>query len=449
MKRIIKHGAVIFVLLLAYIIGSLVLPPAFHPKAEEITFSSGTAGGRVACIDDNIEALIWRLRMIESAETEIILSTFGFSTGSAGRDMLSALHAAAERRVQIRLLLDGFHGAKTLRNSAEFQTLSALPNVEIRLYNEINLLQLWKANYRMHDKYLIVDETMYLLGGRNTNDLFLGDYSTTPNIDRDILVCESDSMADLRNYFETVWNLPDCRTYTGEVQEAAANALRHRYETLKTVYPQAFGFTDWEAHTTPANAVTLLTGGAQVGTKAPTLWKHLCAQMAQGQNILIQTPYVICGREMYADLSALSQDRALTILTNSPDTGANPFGCADYLNQQKKILDTGAGILEYAGDHSLHSKTILIDRNISIVGSFNLDMRSAYIDTETMLVIDCPALNAQLRQSVEEMAQESLYLSPDGTQTPGVSYEKATRPFWSSLGIHLLRIVEGLFRHLL
>ena len=449
MKRIIKRAVIVFIIILAYIIGSLVLPPVFHPKTEDVTLGSSFTGERVACIDGNQDALIWRLRMIENAETEIILSTFGFSTGSSGKDILCALHAAAERGVTVRLLLDGFHGGKTMRDSEEFQALSTLPNVEVRLYNQIDLLQPWKANYRMHDKYLIVDDTMYMLGGRNTNDLFLGNYSATPNIDRDILVIGSGSLAQLRSYFEAVWAQPDCRIYSGKEDTAALNTLRLRYDRLKTAYPNAFGFTDWENQTIPANSVTLLTGSVEVGTKAPTLWKSLCAHMEQGENILIQTPYVICGREMYEDLAALTDGRNVTILTNSPETGANPFGCADYLNQQKKILDTGVSILEYAGDHSLHAKTILIDENISIVGSFNMDMRSAYIDTEPMLVIDCPALNAKLRQGAKEMAADSLRISPDGAETPGASYEKGTLPFWNAVGIQLLRLVEGLFRHLL
>ncbi len=45
-----------------------------------------------------------------------------------------------------------------------------------KLYNPINLMTPWKINYRLHDKYLIVDGKQYLLGGRNTNDLFLGEY---------------------------------------------------------------------------------------------------------------------------------------------------------------------------------------------------------------------------------------------------------------------------------
>lgn len=38
---------------------------------------------------------------------------------------------------------------------------------------------------------------------------------------------------------------------------------------------------------------------------------------------------------------------------------------------------------------SLHTKTILVDDHISMIGSYNLDLRSTYLDTELMLVIDC------------------------------------------------------------
>lgn len=453
MKKTIKWTALVLVVLVCYVLCSLLLPPAFRPEAKEPVLSPGAAGERVVCIDDNTDALIWRLRMIESAKEEIILSTFGFSTGQSGRDILCALHAAAERGVQVRLLLDGFSGTSTVDDSEEFQTLIALPNVDIRIYNEISLLQPWKANYRMHDKYLIVDDQMYMLGGRNTNDLFLGNYSDNPNIDRDILVWgtgTSGSLGQLRSYFEEVWSQPDCSSYEGEHTESAQSSLRSRYESLHTVYPDAFGFTDWEAQTIPANAVTVITGSTEVATKAPDVWKQLCAYMEQGENVLIQTPYVICSDEMYQDLEVLSEDRTVTILTNSPETGANYFGCADYQNNQSEILDTGVNILEYTAAHSLHAKTILVDDHISIVGSFNLDMRSAYIDTETMLVIDCPELNAYLQKQTEIMAQESLHIAPDGTQTPGSHYKAAERSFfWSGFGIGALRIVEGLFRHLL
>ena len=70
----------------------------------------------------------------------------------------------------------------------------------------------------------------------------------------------------------------------------------------------------------------------------------------------------------------------------------------------------------------MHTKSILIDDRLSVIGSFNWDMRSAYLDTELMLLVDCPALNAALREQTEEMMRQSRLVSPDGTETAGESY---------------------------
>lgn len=92
-------------------------------------------------------------------------------------------------------------------------------------------VNLFKVNYRMHDKYLIVDEKMYLLGGRNSNDIFLGNQTKGINEDRDILVYDTsegqgESLNQLEDYFHKIWkescvsiktanNLPDIRMHTG------------------------------------------------------------------------------------------------------------------------------------------------------------------------------------------------------------------------------------------
>lgn len=62
-------------------------------------------------------------------------------------------------------------------------------------------------------------------------------------------------------------------------------------------------------------------------------------------------------------------------------------------------------MLEWMGGQSMHTKTMLIDGSTSIVGSYNLDLRSTYLDTEFMLVIDSPAVNEQLREHFEQMAR--------------------------------------------
>ena len=51
-----------------------------------------------------------------------------------------------------------------------------------------------------------------------------------------------------------------------------------------------------------------------------------------------------------------------------------------------------------------------IDDDIAIVGSFNMDMRSAYIDTELMLVINSKDINKQLKASMEEYEKKAIFL---------------------------------------
>ena len=70
--------------------------------------------------------------------------------------------------MKIQILVDGVSGAVRMEGRELFYALSSHPNVEIRIYNPLNLLTPWKLMGRMHDKYVIVDEKAYLLGGRNT-----------------------------------------------------------------------------------------------------------------------------------------------------------------------------------------------------------------------------------------------------------------------------------------
>lgn len=82
----------------------------------------------------------------------------------------------------------------------------------------------------------------------------------------------------------------------------------------------------------------------------------------------------------------------------------------------------------------MHTKSILIDNRLSLIGSFNWDMRSAYLDTELMLLVDCPALNAALREQTEEMMRQSRLVLPGGTETAGAAYIAPERsPFKAAL----------------
>ena len=207
---------------------------------------------------------------------------------------------------------------------------------------------------------------------------------------------------------------------------------------------------NWEIETIPTNGVALLSGDCTAWNKEPMLLNTLTALMQEGENnIVLQTPYMICNQVMYDALKTVTIKAQVQVITNAPQSGANPWGCADYLNHRDDILETGVSICEWNGDFSMHTKTILIDDRISIVGSFNWDMRSAYLDTEMMLLIDCPALNAILRDEAQQMICEGKTISPDGVTVAGELYIAPKASATKQVLQALLRIMIRPFRYVL
>ncbi|MCI8331454.1 MAG: phospholipase D family protein [Clostridiales bacterium] len=467
-KTGIKISSAILAIILLWLVLASILPllnhkevsqdyqASFHP-ADCYSDTPGTE--RVACIDDNKEALLCRLMLIENAKEEILLSTFDMKEDESGKDIMAALLQAADRGVQIKLLVDHATSVAHLSKSDCFKVLALHPNIEIKRYNPVQLFLPYKALLRLHDKTLVIDQTAYLLGGRNTYDLFLGDYSEIKNIDRELLVYQTEqdehsSMTQLRDYFSEIWSLDCCKPYTikkeTDKMKNAKESLFARYEQIREAYAPAFTAPDWEAITMPANKITLLANPPEAVNKEPELWYSMVELMSQGEQIVCITPYIICSKRMYKDLTNLCRDnKEVAIITNAAESGANPFGCSDYLNQKKKIWQTGVDVYEFSGQHSLHTKTILIDQRMSIVGSFNMDMRSAYLDTELMLAVDCEALNKQLRDSAEEKIQASRLMNDDGQYEYGPLFQERTLSVSDKIKYTLLRILSPLIRHLL
>ena len=124
----------------------------------------------------------------------------------------------------------------------------------------------------------------------------------------------------------------------------------------------------------------------------------------------------ICDDMMYNTCEEIAENVSdFSIMTNSVANNGNPFGAADYAKNRNRILSTGINIWEYEGGYSYHGKSILIDDDLSVIGSFNMDMRSAYLDTELMLVIRSKDINKQLEESMVEYERVSRQVLEDGT----------------------------------
>lgn len=423
---------VIFAYLLYLILGAAI-PFSAHPTVSaeyrttvyETKFTSEETGSdRVMLLEDNVTALSERIRMVSHAQKRIILSTFDFIADNSGTDMIALLLDAAERGVEIQILVDGASSMLHMGSQPEFIALAAQPNVEIRTYNPPNFLKPSTFNGRLHDKYLIVDDSLYILGGRNTYDYFLGDYPTEhQNLDRELLVwntseqVEDSSLSQLLDYFDSVWNLEECRPYYNDtsylekksVQEAIAELENHAHD-LRIDYYSSFQDVDYQDCTVSTNQITLLYNPIHTGVKEPQVLYALTELMKEGtESVILHTPYAICSEEMYTSLAKISETvPSFEMVVNGVENGGNLPASSDYLRNKGKLLDTGVSLWEYFGGNSYHGKTIVIDDELSIVGSFNWDMRSAYLDTELMLVVDSKELNTQLREKMEVIRTDSL-----------------------------------------
>lgn len=462
---------IIAAVLVLFALGA-ILPFARQPKVTEKTkkelevehfYSDQPSGERAKVISDNGEALDERLRLISQAEEEIILSTFEFDSDTSGTQMIAALADAADRGVKVRVLVDGFPYLTTMWGNPKFLALAQTENVEIRVYNPVRPWKPWGIMGRLHDKYLIADRTAYILGGRNTFDFFLGDQKGYKNYDWDMLVYTKEASGDssleqVRSYFESVWKMPECKTFgksrfwkQNPSVKKAEGEIADAVKTLKEAYGDELGKIDYKSITLPVNQIQLISNPTHILAKEPVVFYTITELMKQAkEEVVFHTPYVICDDWMLERLKEVCEgDKDVKMMTNSVANNGNPFGAMDYQKNKEKIRDTGVGILEYDKGVSYHGKCFTVDDRLAAIGSFNWDMRSAYLDTELMLVVDSREVNEQLRDEMKKYEQYALkvtgkdtYEVPEGVERQELSAKKKFR-------IAVLKTVAGWARFLM
>ncbi len=452
------------VLLLAYIVAGVMGPYFVQPEVSQSYqdgfdvnsyYSDTISCDTASLVEDNMEALAQRIRMIESAEERVILSTFDFRADTAGTQVIAALLAAANRGVEVRILVDGVSGVLRMGGNPYFYALATAGNVTVKRYNPLNPLAPWTLMSRLHDKYLIVDDSYYLLGGRNTFDNFLGDGAgDAQNYDREVLVCNTggtdSSLYELERYFETVWALDCCRTWQSGGWTArltsvrrAAGELEELYSQMRTEHPDWFEMVNL-SDSVAVRRISLLYNPIGLYAKEPWAFYGLCQLMSQGEDVLIHTPYIICNGMMYDALADLCGTAAVTVMTNSSLNNGNPFGAADYFLHRRDILNTGVEILEYNGGLSYHGKSVIVGEELAIVGSFNFDMKSVYQDTELMLVVCGEEFAAQLEDCLTAYHTDAR----DATETENLLCTADT-PVGTALVRNIVRLLDPFIRFLL
>lgn len=435
---------------------------AFQPDAF---YKEAKGPDRAAVLFQNQEALEERLRLISGAEERIVLSTFDFHADNSGKKVLSALYDAAKRGVKVQILVDGTSYFLQAGNNPYFRAVGEHENVTIKAYNPINLLKPTKLMARLHDKYLLADDRVYIAGGRNTYDFFLGNETDYVNYDWDILVynearTEDSSIYDLIEYSDTMWKLPDskvmfkgARASAGEKKETAeaGKELEKLYQQMKEEHGDWFEQKDYSESTVETNCINLLYNPIEASLKEPVLFYQMTELMLQTEEeVVFHTPYILCNTYMMERLRQIcGGNEKVTMMTNSVANNGNPFGAMDYKLHKPKILDTGVQVLEYDDGVSYHGKCFTIGDRLTSVGSFNWDMRSAYLDTELMLVVDSRPLNEIMKKYMASYEDTCLVVEDKDSYVLKEGQKPQERSMKQKILHGLLTPFDGLIRFLL
>lgn len=442
-KKILISILTLIVTYIIYFIVCITLPFSQSPEVSpaykdnfnlQKFYNDTTSVDRATIIESSQEALDIRLQILEQAKEKIAISSFSIKTDQSSKEIASAILAAANRGVKVQILVDGLRGYIDMEDDEIFYVLGTHPNIEIRYYNMLSFLKPWTANGRMHDKYFLIDDELLLLGGRNLSNYFIGEYNTSVlSYDRDILVFNTAARSNhsaksvipsIWDYFYTLWDCEYCKPAFTEIPSrklenarTAKITLANLYQTIKTERPNLFISVNYVSITVPTNKITLVANPIHIMAKQPYVWYELSELMKNAsKRVYIQTPYAVLNKDMYDDLELIQRKvPEVKILLNSRAVGDNFVASSDYTINKKKILKTKIMIYEFQGDHSMHNKSMLIDNNISVIGSYNLDIRSTYLDTEVMLVVHGEEFNQLLEGYIQAMEDQSLPVLSDGS----------------------------------
>jgi len=337
-------------------------------------------------LDEGELSLVARLNLIRSATRSIDLQTYIFDTDDSARMVIDELLAAAGRGVKVRVLID------QLSAISDVHMLSALSgahaNFELRVYNpafgkaKLNYLDyagsvlccFRRFNQRMHNKLLVIDDVLGVVGGRNYQDDYY-DWDREYNFrDRDVIVAGPE-VREMASNFQSFWDAR--RSVPAErLNDVGKALLRGGVPAMPQaafLHPERIERVDEEASdpefitqafVTPALPVQSVSYVADLPRKHrrerdddPLDGQHLTeprldALIASAQSeVLLQTPYLVLSKpaqKLFKDLRKRELPPRVVVSTNSLAATDNPIVYAlSYKYKRRNLRELGFNIYEY------------------------------------------------------------------------------------------------------
>lgn len=393
-------------------------------------------------LDRGFDALDWRLIAIDSATDSIDLQTFLWDWDLVGSLVMDHLVDAANRGVQVRLLVDD---SFLIAEGRESIALNDHPNIEYRIFNPfkresnsaiwrqlINAGEFHRLDHRMHNKAMVVDNRVAIVGGRNLADEYFGLHSDANFRDLELLVggpIVPEISTEFDKYWNDDWSFPIESLDVDAVPQADLGRLLRDREIPDGIHNESSAI---ERQDLWLAAVRQAHGGEPIlyfdtplkddPNSAASQPVQLAAELVEifdsaKDEILIVSAYLIPTAELLAAVErAVQRGVAVSMLTNSIRSNNHITAHSAYRKHINELMSAGASMHEVRVDArdrgfymltpieqkhlALHAKALVIDHDRVFVGSTNLDPRSLRINMEMGLLVRSETLNAALRAAI-------------------------------------------------
>jgi cardiolipin synthase len=350
--------------------------------ADAVTRRPLLPGNRVVALHNGEQTFPAMLEAIASARDSIYLTSYIFDTDDTGKAFVEALKQAADRGLDVRVLVDGlgerysFPVARRLFKGSDVAISRFLPPALSGRGLHFNL--------RNHRKLLIIDNWRGFTGGMNISDRHL---AATPTRSQAIDVhfgIEGPVVGQMLEAFMEDWHFA-----TGEVPPPISTPL-------------------------PLPGGTAFCRGISAGPNEDfekLRWIILGAIGCARHRLRIMTPYFIPDRTLVAALNAAAL-RGIEVEIFLPAKNNLPYVAWASRAYFSELLEHGCRIY-YQPPPFVHSKLLLVDNQYALVGSANLDPRSLRLNFEFNLEIFDATLVATLTEHVDSACEVSREITQE------------------------------------
>lgn len=405
----------------------------------------------VLLVADGVEAFAVRAMSARQSGRSLDLQYYIWHDDLAGRLLGREVWQAAERGVRVRMLLDDINASG---NDAQMLAMDAHPNIELRVYNPFRnrdgigrLLEMlhraFSLNHRMHNKAWIADGRVAVVGGRNIGEEYFSASAQSNFRDLDAIVF-GPVVKQASTQFDRYWNSAAAvpiaalgERSPGELQALLArtlseldNADARRYLARVAADPRVQDYLASRLRPHWTERVQVISDPAlkwKSDDRAGWLATRLATRLSQARReSLLISPYFVPGEVLGARMADQARSGIhIGVVTNSLAANDVVTVHSGYARYREPLLRGGVALYELrarpgenvhasvfgSSGASLHTKAFVVDGAHGFIGSFNLDPRSAYLNTEMGLLFDDAGIAAELRAEYRRMA------------APGLSYQ--------------------------